>query len=299
MICGLPCNCVLFETYNHIVGYPKSWYTFLYLYFHTHITIDWNVPKEWFKVYVSPKSNTQWSFRVSLFWIFPRKKHAGVNMIISVPLHWMSEGEFFRTYQRRGWRSGWNSRKGLQLTLPGKGRGDSEQLSLESLRKDWYAPWLEQGRNWWCSYPISHEIKKLHPKNDHEETFHTWDTNTSCLPILCPWNPSNKTSTICGMSIFVEACPAASNPAGSWQWVKVQLRIPRNPCGIQAASILSIITVRVRKEQFFFGQDWKWWIWFICDICFDVWFKTSQFRYMSLIDCGSWYWLYFVHQSVL
>lgn len=167
MICGLPCNCVLFETYNHIVGYPKSWYTFLYLYFHTHITIDWNVPKEWFKVYVSPKSNTQWSFRVSLFWIFPRKKHAGVNMIISVPLHWMSEGEFFRTYQRRGWRSGWNSRKGLQLTLPGKGRGDSEQLSLESLRKDWYAPWLEQGRNWWCSYPISHEIKKLHPKNDH------------------------------------------------------------------------------------------------------------------------------------
>ena len=215
-------------------------------------------------------------------------------MIISVPLHWMSEGELFRTYQRRGWRSGWNSRKGLQLTLPGKGRGDSEQLSLESLRKDWYAPWLEQGRDWWCSYPISHEIKKLHPK------MITWDTNTSCLPILCPWNPSNKTSTICGMSIFVEACPAASNPAGSWQWVKVQLRIPRNPCGIQAASILSIITVRVRKEQFFFwtglGSD-EFGSFVIFVLMFDL--RHLQFRYMSLIDCGSWYWLYFVHQSVL
>lgn len=192
-------------------------------------------------------------------------------MIISVPLHLMSEWDFFRTYQRRGWRSGWNSRKGLQLTLPGKGRGDSEATILGC--STWRVCWLEQGRDWWYSYRVYHEIKKnyiqkmiMKKHSTHGiRIHHAYHTE-------CPWNPSNKKSTIrrrCPFSLRPARHQSRGLAVGSWQWVKGRLRIPRNPCRIQAAWILSIITVRVRKEQFFFGQDWKWWILFICHICFD------------------------------
>ena len=110
-------------------------------------------------------------------------------------------------------------------------------------------------RDCWCSF-----LEFPHGNYWHKLTMKKHSTHRIQIHhgILCPWNPSHKTSTIPRRFHF----PWGRAPGMDFSWpssgqlavyIKHQkgpLRIPRNPCGIQAAWNFKYFPVRQKRLVF-------------------------------------------------
>lgn len=126
---------------------------------------------------------------------------------------------------------------------------------------------------------LSWNLKKLHPKNDHEETFHTWDTNTSCLPYGVPLKSfQQKIHNSSEMSIFLEACPASISWPSSGQ-LTVGKRAASNPAeSLQNPSCLNFKYnyCACQKRAVFFWTGLEVMNFVHLSYLFWFWFKTSN-----------------------